>query len=204
MAKRVSPLSLLRDALLMGVAYGTVSVVVATTVAFGFPTGSVFWPGAGLTLGVLLRRPRHTWPALLAGVFVAEVVIDLSLPVSLSVALAWAFANTLEPAVGALLLSRRRPEVSLTDVPSIVRFLALGVTLGPVVGATVGATAAWAGGIDAFWPTWPRWWVGDAIGVLLIAPAIIVRRGRPDLMRAGPMERRWIVASLVEIGRAHV
>lgn len=199
MAKRVSPLSLLRDALLMGVAYGTVSVVVATTVAFGFPTGSVFWPGAGLTLGVLLRRPRHTWPALLAGVFVAEVVIDLSLPVSLSVALAWAFANTLEPAIGALLLSRRRPQVSLTDVPSIVRFLALGVTLGPVVGATVGATAAWAGGIDAFWPTWPRWWVGDAIGVLLIAPAIIVRRGRPDLMRAGPTERRWIVASLVAV-----
>ncbi len=199
MARRVSPASLLRDAFLMGLAYGTVSILVVETVAFGYPTGSIFWPGAGLTLAVLLRRPRDTWPALLAGVFVAEIVVDLTVPVNLVAALAWAFANTVEPAVGALLLTRGRSEVNLTDVPSVARFLALGVILGPLVGATIGATTAWGAGIDTFWPTWPRWWVGDAIGVLLIAPAIIVRSSRPNLWRAGPAERRWIVAGLAAV-----
>lgn len=200
MAKRGSPGTLLRDAVLMGLAYGTVSFLVVEAVAFGYPTGSVFWPGAGLTLGVLLRRPRHTWPALLAGVFAAEVAVDLTIPVSLDVALLWAIANTVEPTVGALLLTRRHHEVTLTNVPGMVRFLALGVVLGPLAGATVGATGAWATDIDTFWPTWPRWWVGDAIGVLLMAPAIIVwRSGGTDPERSSPAERRWIVAGLLTV-----
>lgn len=190
---------MLREALLMGLAYGTVSFLVIEAVAFGYPTGSVFWPGAGLTLGVLLWRPRQTWPALLAGVFVAEFAVDLLIPVSPGAALVWAFANTLEPTVGALLLTRRHTQVSLTTVPSLIRFLALGVALGPVVGATIGATAAWATGTDTFWPTWPRWWVGDAVGVLLIAPAIILWRTRANVARAGRVERAWIVAGLLAV-----
>ncbi|MCX6396786.1 MAG: ATP-binding protein [Propionibacteriales bacterium] len=199
MAKSVSPRTLLRDGLLMGLAYGALSYLVIEAVAFGYPTGSVLWPGAGLTLGVLVRRPRQSWPALLAGVFVAEVAVDLTIPVTWDVALAWALANTVEPTVGAFLLTRRLPVVSLTEVPGLVRFLALGVTLGPLVGASVGATAAWATGTDAFWPTWPRWWVGDAVGVLLIAPAIIVGRSRGNAERAGPAEARWIGASLLAV-----
>lgn len=199
MAKPVRPVTLLRDALLMGLAYGTVSFLVVEAVAFGYPTGSVFWPGAGLTLGVLLRRPRKTWPALLAGVFVAEVLVDLTIPVSLGLATVWAVANTVEPTVGAFLLTRRNREVGLTDVPSVLRFLAIGVTLGPLAGATVGATAAWATGLGDFWPTWPRWWVGDAVGVLLIAPAIIVWRRRPDRGPAGPAERGRIILGLVAV-----
>lgn len=199
MAKRGSPGMLLRDALLMGLAYGTVSFLVVEAVAFGYPTGSVFWPGAGLTLGVLLRRPRQTWPALLAGVFVAEVAVDLTIPVSLDVALVWAIANTVEPTVGALLLTRRHHEVTLANVTGMIRFLALGVALGPLAGATVGATGAWATGVDAFWPTWPRWWVGDAIGVLLIAPAIIVWRSRTSPERSSPAERRWIIVGLLTV-----
>lgn len=183
----------------MGLAYGTVSFLVVEAVAFGYPTGSVFWPGAGLTLGVLLVRPRRTWPALLAGVFIAEIAVDLTIPVSLGLASVWALANTVEPLVGAYLLTRKHPEVHLANVPAVIRFLAIGVTVGPLVGATVGASAAWATGLGDFWPTWPRWWVGDAVGVLLIAPAIIVRNGRPGRGRAGLAERRRIVAALFTV-----
>lgn len=199
MDKRVSPLVMLRDALLMGLAYGLVSLFIVEAVAFGYPTGSVFWPGAGLTLGVLVCRPRRTWPALLAGVFVAEVLVDLTIPVSLGAALLWAAANTVEPVVGAWLLTRRRTRVVLTDISGMLRFLGFGVVVGPLIGATVGAVGAVVMGIDTFWPTWPRWWVGDAIGVLLIAPAIIVWNSGASRGRAGSAEARWIIAGLVAV-----
>lgn len=191
---------LLRDTVLMGLAYASVSFLVLEAVEFGYPTGSVFWPGAGLTLGVLLVRPRRTWPALLTGVFVAETAVDLTIPVSLGTALIWAVANTVEPAVSAWLLTRRHPVPTFADVPGILRFLLLGAVAGPLIGSAVGATAAWATGISAFWPTWPRWWVGDAIGVLLVAPAIIVWPGRRrEPPRAGPRERRGILVGLVAV-----
>lgn len=182
----------------MGAAYGVVSFLVIEAVAFGYPTGSVFWPGAGLTLGVLVRLPRRRWPALLAGVFVAEVLVDLTIPVSFGVGLIWAVANTAEPLVGAFLLTRRGRVVGLSSVSLVMRFILWAVVVGPLVGATIGATMSTAAGISDFWPIWPRWWIGDAIGVLVVAPALFTRR-RPDLAHAQRLERWLLLSALVAV-----
>ncbi|WP_183098649.1 diguanylate cyclase domain-containing protein [Nocardioides pelophilus] len=190
--------SRVRDVALMGLAYGTLSFLVIQATTFGYPTGAVFWPGAGLTLGVLVRLPRERWPALLTGVFVAEIVVDLSIPVSFGVALIWAVANTVEPLVGASLLMRSRRPEGLTSVSLVLRFVLWAVVVGPLVGATVGAAAATAAGVETFWPTWPRWWMGDAIGVLVVAPAVFTLR-RADLAKAGRSERWVLLAALAAV-----
>lgn len=192
-----------RDAALMGAAYGALSFIVLEAVTFGYPTGSVFWPGAGLTLGVLVRMPRHRWPALLAGVFIAEVAVDLTIPVSLGAALIWAVANTVEPLVGALLLTRSGRPVGLSSADLVRRFVLYAVLVGPFVGATIGAAASSWADIASFWPTWPRWWVGDAIGVLVVAPAVFTRR-RPDLAHAGRIERGLLMVLLAAVTVAAV
>ena len=187
----------------MAVAYGAVSYAILEAVAFGYPTGSVFWPGAGLTLGVLVAMPRERWPALLAGVFVAELVVDLAIPVSPGAALIWAVANTAEPLVGALLLTRAGRLEGLPTVSVVLRFVLGAVLAGPFVGATLGASAAAVTGTAPFWPTWPRWWIGDGIGVLAVAPALFTRR-RPDLAHARRLERWSILVGLAAVTIATV
>ncbi len=187
----------------MGVAYGALSFAIIEAVAFGYPTGSVFWPGAGLTLGVLAMMPRERWPALLAGVFVAEIVVDLTIPVSFGAALIWAVANTAEPLVGALLLTRAGRLDGLPTVSAMLRFVLVAVVVGPLVGATLGATAAAVTDTAPFWPTWPRWWIGDGIGVLVVAPALFTRR-RPDLAHAGRFERWSILVAVAAVTVATV
>lgn len=193
----------------MGLAYATVSYLVVQATTFGYPTGAVFWPGAGLTLGMLVRLPRERWPALLVGVFVAEILVDLTIPVSFGVALSWALANTTEPLVGALLLTRgtrgtRGTQlVGLSSVSLVVRFVLFAAVAGPLVGATIGAVSAATVGVGTFWPTWPRWWVGDAIGVLVVAPAMFTDR-RADLAHAQRPERLLLLAVLAAVTAAAV
>lgn len=187
----------------MALAYGVLSFAILQAVAFGYPTGSVFWPGAGLTLGVLARVPRERWPALLTGVFVAEFVVDLTIPVSPGAALVWAMANTTEPLVGALLITRGGRLEGLPTVSVVLRFVVGAVLLGPLVGSVLGAAAAAVTGTAPFWPTWPRWWIGDGIGVLVVAPALFTRR-RPDLAHARRAERWSLLFVLAAVTIATV
>ena len=62
-----------------GIAYALLAQAVDSLTALGDSTSATFWPGAGLTLGVLLARPRREWPLHLAAVFVAEMLIDVKL-----------------------------------------------------------------------------------------------------------------------------
>lgn len=193
----------LRNFLVVGLAYGVVSYLVLEAAAFDEANGNVFWPGAGITLGMLVRSPRRDWPAMLAGVFVAESIVDWTLYQSLSVVAIWGLANTVEPLIGALLLTRGGRSAELSNAVNVLRFLAFAVVVGPVVGTTIGALNTMVVYDDTFWPTWPRWFVGDAIGVLVIAPALITRR-RPDLGVAGPAERVVLLGALAAVTLANL
>jgi integral membrane sensor domain MASE1 len=88
-----------------GLAYALLAQVVAGLTALGDSTGATFWPGAGLTLGVLLARPRREWRLHLGAVFLAEMLIDVKLGFGWALGLQWAAVNTLEPFIGAAVLT---------------------------------------------------------------------------------------------------
>ncbi len=70
-----------------------------------------------------------------------------------------------------------------------------GSGLGAALSATVGASAMAASGLTpwAFWgSTWAEWWIGDAMGVLVVAPLFLAWHGRPRL--PAPRELMEIVA----------
>ena len=76
------------------------------------------------------------------------------------------------------------------------RLVVLGAGIAPVVSATVGsATLAWFGMLS-FSTAWPLFWIGDATGVLIVAPLAVVVfqnwRGKAQLSAA-----RWMEACIL-------
>ncbi|HET7486991.1 MAG TPA: diguanylate cyclase [Acidimicrobiales bacterium] len=179
-------------------AYAAISVAVLAVASLGPETGSTtFWPGAGLTVAVLLLRPRREWPALLAAVFVAELVVDVAHGFGVGPSLGYAVANCVEPLVGALLVRRFvGPEPDLRKVPDLLRFVAAAVVAGPLLGAVLGSGPPVLLDGDPWLPRLPQWFAGDGVGVLVVASFVLTRRR--------PGEASWKLQAAVAAGVAAV
>src|SRR5262249_23148007 len=88
-----------------------------------------------------------------------------------------AAGNTLEALVGAWLVRRFAGGAdAFLRVRNVFRFAALGVaatTLSPAVGVTALAGAGlmpW----EEYGLVWRTWWLGDAMGVLIVTPALLL------------------------------
>jgi serine phosphatase RsbU (regulator of sigma subunit)/integral membrane sensor domain MASE1 len=134
--------------------------------------GVTFFPPAGLTFAAFLVGPRRTWPAVAAAIVVAEIGVDLWQGMDLWPSVGWASANLVEPVVGALVAAVLGPAVAFTR-RFAVAFIAGGLVAGPLVGASIGAAVLVASGAPSWWSSFPDVWVGDALGVLVVAPVVI-------------------------------
>ena len=169
-------------------------------------TGISIWPASGLFIATLVLAPRHSWPWWMLAGFLAELfgnVLWFHNP--LPVAVLIYTGNALEAAAGAWLVNRAcRQPVRLETLQEILALVVLGAGIAPLVSATVGsATLAWFG-IQSFTTAWPLFWIGDATGVLIVAPLALVViqnwRGKAKLSAA-----RWIeacVLGLIFLGAA--
>jgi signal transduction histidine kinase len=140
-------------------------------------TGAPFFPPAGLTLAALLLTPRRTWWLWLVAIGVAEMAVDLAHDQTLFMALGFTAANVVEPLVGATLvlmyMQRHRRAVRSSYRHLVVAFVAFGAVAGPLVGGTIGGATAALAGSAVFISTAAKWWLGDAIGVLVVAIPIL-------------------------------
>jgi signal transduction histidine kinase len=185
---------LLLWALLVGVAYAA-GALLPFWLVDNPAMGAAFFPSAGVTLAALLLLPRRAWPAVLVAVAIAEVSVDLWQHQTLAMALGFALANTLEPFVGAS-LTRMGPRRRRPTRLGFARLVVFGAVVGPIVGAIVGATVTATASQGAFWSTASKWWVGDAVGVLVVTPPILAwTRRREFEARAGTVE--VVVVSLL-------
>lgn len=168
-------LHLVGPVIALAIAYAALSRAVTVVTSFGGSSGTTFWPAAGVTIAVLLRRPRREWGWFLCAVAGAEFGLNFwvsDLPSDVSIG--WAAANAIEPFVGAsLLLWGGRSAPRLTRSEDLGRFIAFAVLVGPLTGALVGAGSATALGFYPLWPALPRWFVGDAVGALGLGPMVL-------------------------------
>ncbi|WVT73902.1 PAS domain-containing protein [Sinorhizobium chiapasense] len=163
-------------------------------------TGISIWPPSGLFIATLILAPKQSWPWWVLVGCLGELfgnVLWFHSPFPAAV-LIYA-GNALEAAVGAWLVNRAlgRP-ARLETLREVLVFVALGAGFAPVISATVGsATLAWFGILSqTFLGAWPLWWIGDATGVLIVAPLALVViqnwNGKAELTAA-----RWIEACVV-------
>ena len=150
---------------------------------------SIIWPATGLALALLVLRGRILSPAIFLGAFAANVLNDTSILASAGIA----FGNTLEALLGATLLRRVGFQPSMRRLHDVASLFLLAACLSTMASATIGVTTLCLTGAQAwgsFVSLWSTWWIGDAIGDLVIAPFMFVW--------ADQARNRWRLQRLAE------
>ncbi|MEU3528185.1 MASE1 domain-containing protein [Streptomyces sp. NPDC038707] len=130
------------------------------------------WPPTGVAVAALLIFGLRCWPGITLGAFFA--VLSLTTP-DVDI-LGVLFGNTAAPVCAALLLRRARFRTDLSRLRDGLALVFLGALAATLVSATVGAGfLVLTDGLAAhsFWPVWLAWWVGDAMGVLIVTPLLL-------------------------------
>lgn len=157
------------------------------------------WPPTGIALVAILVLGRRVWPA----VFAAALAVNLPIGPSPLGAVFIAAGNTLAPLVAAELLRLVGFRLELDRLRDAAAIIGLGALVGMTVSATIGTSVlVQSGSVPAsnFLSTWAVWWVGDAMGVLLVAPfllALLPKSPGPALTLRSGTE---LAALLVGIG----
>ena len=172
--RRISPLAL---AACVGGAYALLALL--TFWYFDAPeAGVAFFPSAGITVAALLLTRRRNWPLVLAAVAVAEIWIDLAHGQTVFMAAGFATANVVEPLLAAVLIVTGSRLLGAGPRSQVVRYFAGAVLIGPLVGGLIGGTVATIAGTGGFPSTPAKWWLGDALGVLVVATPLLAWKRR--------------------------
>ncbi|MBI5945412.1 MAG: diguanylate cyclase [Chloroflexi bacterium] len=131
------------------------------------------WPASGLALAVLLLYPKNQWAGLLAAIFVVNAAGNWSGGNTITVSLGFALANTVEPFLGAwVLTSLCGPKVSFGSIREVLVLFGTAIVVNgftALIGAAIPALA-----FDApFMNTWMLWWTLDGLGIILVTPFIV-------------------------------
>ncbi|CAG6394996.1 MASE1 domain-containing protein [Streptomyces cocklensis] len=154
------------------------------------------WPPTGVALTGLLLFGLRTWPGVAVGAFVVNVTLGGPAWIALTITV----GNTLAPVAAYLLLrwaGFHNDLDRLRDVLSLIFLAAFGAML---VSSTLGTSAlVLSSALDSadFWPTWSVWWTGDAMGVLVVTPFLLVLRA-PHRPRDLP-PARWAEAAALAL-----
>jgi signal transduction histidine kinase/CheY-like chemotaxis protein len=165
--------------------------------AFRAAQVTAVWPPTGFAIAAVLLLGRRSVPGILIGAFLANATAQEPLWVAAGIAV----GNTLEAVVGAMLLQRLGFDRRLARVRDVMLLL-VAVVLSPIVSATIGVISLGAGGVQqmAALPTlWWVWWLGDALGALMLTPLLVVWVDRSQVRRQSALEGSILLAALLAV-----
>jgi integral membrane sensor domain MASE1 len=154
------------------------------------------WPPTGVAMAGLLLLGLRIWPGIALGAF----MINISLGPSIPAVLAITTGNTLAPLCSYALLHRAGFRTRIDRFRDALALVFLGGLTGMLISATVGSSTlrlAHALPAGGFWPTWWVWWTGDAMGVLVVTPLLLVLRSAHWPKHAPPS--RWEEGTLLVV-----
>src|SRR2546426_4613607 len=164
-----------------------------------FTSGNVspVWPASGVALASVLLWGYEIWPGVALAAFFVNFLSQIPAISSIGIAL----GNTSSALLGGYLVRR-----FISDKPSFERLrdvlglIAFGAAIAPIVAASVGATTlllthirAWSG----FTSTWRIWWLGDAMGILIVTPLFFTGRALRSFSRVRMSESFVLLLSLL-------
>ncbi len=161
---------------------------------------TALFPASGIALFAILRYGYKVWPGILIGSFLLNGSIsvlqqNLSLIKFIPIGLSIGLGACGEALLGAYFLYRfTKSSDPFYQVKNVFIFIVFSSGISSLISAACGTSTVMLSGLgnwDQFNETFLTWWLGDAIGILVITPILIVHstlpsnRFHPKLMREG-------------------
>lgn len=142
-------------------------------------TVTLVWPPSGIALVALLLFGYRLAPGIFLGAWIANASTGLPIEQSSLIAL----GNVGEALAGTFLLTRLTDfRTDLSRRKDILLLFVLAACVATAVSATVGAfVLVWGRVVDfsGYFTVWISWWLGDMMGILVIAPFLLVCMEHP-------------------------
>ena len=171
----------------------TASIIIFTALAYALlgylgqliaiPPGfsTVIWPASGLALTAVLTFGLRSLPGVFLGSFLINLYIASGAEQaggSVLIPVVIGFNAMLQALAGYWLIQKYVGYPFAYQRPAMVtRFLLIGAVLSTLVNASLSNLALWHNAIlsdDALVVSWLSWWAGDAIGVIVVTPWLLV------------------------------
>jgi len=141
---------------------------------------SPVWPAAGIGVAAVLTFGARIFPAIAAAAFLVNVLSPIPTPAAIGIGIGNSCGAVL---AGYLLQCYSKFQTSLPRLKDVWLLVAFGAVSSATIAASVGVTSltiahtkAWSG----FNTAWRVWWLGDAMGVVIVAPLLLAGK---DLLR---------------------
>ncbi|MCI0332802.1 MAG: MASE1 domain-containing protein [Planctomycetes bacterium] len=193
------------SALLVAAVY-LASAKLGLSLAFVAEQVSAVWPPTGIALAAILLFGYQVWPGIALGAFVANVTTNEPILTACGISL----GNTLEALVAAWILRRLVGfDNALERVKDAIGLIVISAFLSTMVSATIGVTSLCLGRVylpalertiewTDFASLWSVWWLGDAIGALVVAPVLLTWFSTPgNFLWRRPIESLILFVGLV-------
>jgi signal transduction histidine kinase len=155
-----------------------VGAKVGLHLAFANKNVTAVWPPTGIAVAVLLLLGLRVWPAVAVGALLSNLSNGAGWDTSLLITV----GNTLAPVVAWVLVRHvARAQLRLERITDVAAILILGGPVAMTISATLGTVALVSTtplASSAYGTTWLTWWVGDAMGVVIVAPLVLIVAAR--------------------------
>ena len=155
----------------LGAVYG-VTAFLSLRLALVEDNVTPLWPPTGIAVAALLLFGTRLWP----GIALAAFIVNLPITPSPLAAAVTAAGNTIAPIVVVWILHEVGFRTELDRIRDVVTLLVV-APMGMAVSATIGATTLLVSNEitqPEYWQTWSVWWAGDSMGVLVVAPLLLI------------------------------
>lgn len=162
--------------LVVNILFATVCLIMSRIgTGFSLDTSgvSLIWPLSGFTMAVLYLSGTHLWLGIWLGVFASNLISQTPIPLGITIA----FGSTAMAVFGAQVLRQSDFRPSFERVRDVLLFFVFGVFGAPIISGLLGATSFYAAGLVSqqdYLRSLLTWWVGDAMGVLVVAPMLLI------------------------------
>jgi signal transduction histidine kinase len=141
---------------------------------------TLFWPPSGLAMAAVWLGGLRLLPGIFVGAFVVNLFAIGSPPLAALIATGNMLPSLIATLALRAMLGRQQGghQSQAGELKRVLMFIGVAVLGATTASATVGTLAVYTIGHLAASPatTWLVWWMGDAMGVMIVAPPILLWR----------------------------